>query len=403
MQTFIVPVGIALAFLIVSYDCAGSGWTRRLEASFVWSHRRGAIGYGLLAIIAIVLLPGLSRPSFGLINTILLLNFAWITLSLLWADDRRLCAKRIAQGAIVTGAAIGISYNYQLDEFASLFAMCTGVFLAVGVVEGLRRGQFIDKETRRFGLFGVGGDAGPQKQSTNCVLFFLSTMYLIEIGRLPVLMGVPMVLVALSLLALTRSRNATWSGSGASLIWIGFGIVDGAGVLPWLILSVFWLWFVVGIVAIAVPHKGYEATLWQALFHIGRKPGELKTLNLRIPLWKFCWQRARERWVCGYGYGCFWTRKRSAAAADWKPGSCHCAYLDVLVETGCIGLVLFIGLMGATSLAALWSTSPDRHYLIAMLAFLSAHGILDSTLILRDFETFVYLTVTLYIGNLVTV
>ncbi|MGL4501480.1 MAG: O-antigen ligase family protein [Planktothrix sp.] len=80
-----------------------------------------------------------------------------------------------------------------------------------------------------------------------------------------------------------------------------------------------------------------------ALASIDKDP----TLNGRLPIWEIMMDRIQERPWLGYGYGAFWQGWKGKYSAPiwrtivWKPGHAHNGFIDLLVELGIIGTLIF--------------------------------------------------------------
>jgi len=75
--------------------------------------------------------------------------------------------------------------------------------------------------------------------------------------------------------------------------------------------------------------------------------GKDSSLSGRTEIWKLVWQKVLERPWLGYGYNGFWLGKDGPESANiwkalkWSVPHSHNGYLDVLVQVGVVGLVLF--------------------------------------------------------------
>ena len=75
--------------------------------------------------------------------------------------------------------------------------------------------------------------------------------------------------------------------------------------------------------------------------------GKDLTFTGRKDLWGSVFELTRKRLVFGYGFGGFWVAKspmleKIFAEQMWLPNQSHLGYLDILTETGLVGLILFI-------------------------------------------------------------
>jgi exopolysaccharide production protein ExoQ len=92
----------------------------------------------------------------------------------------------------------------------------------------------------------------------------------------------------------------------------------------------------------AIQHEG------SILGHIGRDP----TFTGRTDLWFVLWEKARIHPWLGYGYGAFWrgaagvSGEVQQALQGWYPIHAHNGLLDLVLELGIVGLLIFLVPLG---------------------------------------------------------
>jgi len=80
---------------------------------------------------------------------------------------------------------------------------------------------------------------------------------------------------------------------------------------------------------------------------ITRLLGKDSTLTGRTQLWSLVWKLIRSHPWFGYGYGGFWLGLQGPSApvwraVGWQPPNAHNGFLDLLLDLGIIGLLLFV-------------------------------------------------------------
>jgi O-antigen ligase len=85
---------------------------------------------------------------------------------------------------------------------------------------------------------------------------------------------------------------------------------------------------------------------WDAMANtVGRDA----TLTGRVPLWLTLIEDIRQRPLLGYGFGAYWLGEAGLSPTQWlamgwsdSPRHAHNAFLDVVLDTGVIGLLLMV-------------------------------------------------------------
>ncbi|MGB5632555.1 MAG: O-antigen ligase family protein, partial [Waterburya sp.] len=142
------------------------------------------------------------------------------------------------------------------------------------------------------------------------------------------------------------------------------------------------------------------------------------TLTGRLPLWTMLIQmRIKERLWLGYGYNAFWQRWRgndSPAAdvvnviigdgRDWVAHA-HNGYLDIILNIGLIGLVIFVILFFINVIQTIRlimsNKSPETFLPLIILTFVFMTNLSNSPIIIPSFIWFLFVTITIRL-NLVS-
>ncbi len=96
----------------------------------------------------------------------------------------------------------------------------------------------------------------------------------------------------------------------------------------------------------------------------------------RFPLWDYSLRAAFDRPWLGYGFSGFWnvdspTVQTIWAAIDWQAPSAHNGYIDIMLQIGVVGLVLYFWVWSSiigNSLVAWWQrTLPEARWLLLFM------------------------------------
>jgi O-antigen ligase len=116
---------------------------------------------------------------------------------------------------------------------------------------------------------------------------------------------------------------------------------------------------------------------------IGNGTDDLQTLSGRIPLWHALWPQFRDHPFIGHGFGAFWYPNRFADVYHevmWPAVVGHNGFLDELLGTGVIGLVLFLAFWFASMQFTLRVASEDKRSGYLVFAWLLLFLFCNSTL-----------------------
>lgn len=136
--------------------------------------------------------------------------------------------------------------------------------------------------------------------------------------------------------------------------------------------------------------------------------GRDSSLTGRTQLWSLVWQMIRTHPWFGFGYGGFWLGYDGPSASiwsvvGWNPPSAHDGFLDLLLDLGIAGMILFVPTMlvairYAVALARRGRTL-DTAFPLIFLAFYLASNVTESYLVAYNTESwvlFVAITIQLH-------
>ena len=162
---------------------------------------------------------------------------------------------------------------------------------------------------------------------------------------------------------------------------------------------------------IAVVLVGSGAALWlvgnseTVLVALGKDP----TLTGRTPMWDAITASIAARPWLGYGYSAFWMGWRGPSASvieviEWNTPHAHNGYLDVCLQVGLVGFVLFLaGLLAALprAIAALRATATTEGiWPIVFLSYMVLYNFTETTLLQQNNIYWVLFVSTLCSGAL---
>jgi len=145
----------------------------------------------------------------------------------------------------------------------------------------------------------------------------------------------------------------------------------------------------VGVLALHVVFVARGAvSATDVLQPVAEVAGKDATLTGRAELWNYLFEEIpRHPWF-GVGHGAYWLGEHSLSGHAvrelyWVPNQGHNFYLDLLNETGLVGLALFVALVLSWIRTVLRLQRVDRSLAVfngALLAFLLIHGITETAM-----------------------
>lgn len=349
---------------------------------------RRRIGLLLLALLGALCLwwsGGRRRPR-GLLGSAILAFAAWTFASVLWSEDVALSVRRLGALTCMVVAAYGLSSLDGRQIIVLVMAVCLGGVL-VGLANELALGTFDPLSAD----YRFAGTLHPNAQGV-----VLATVFLIACGLLlaPGQAGVPMrvsVLLCASLVLTFALLVLTDSRTSLLCLLLALGIFFSVRLFIYNRRR----FLVASLIAVAVLSAGLVAeggsgqAPSQALANAFAKPrdeGGITTLTGRVSVWQTCLTYARKKLFLGYGYESFWTPERIVEISSrerWPINQAHSAYIEQVLSTGLVGLVLYSAVLalGVSASVRRFATGGGPPYLIlaTLLLFNVVHGFTEST------------------------
>ncbi|MEM7478033.1 MAG: O-antigen ligase [Planctomycetota bacterium] len=122
---------------------------------------------------------------------------------------------------------------------------------------------------------------------------------------------------------------------------------------------------------------------------------DVASLTGRLPLWETLIEDIQHKPVLGHGYLAYWSKRQIEELGDklkWEIPHGHNLYLDVIIDTGIVGLLFLLLLYGSifqiAASAYQRTRDPGIAFTIGMLTFCVIHGFGESLFKLPTFAAF---------------
>ncbi len=265
-------------------------------------------------------------------------GLSWMMASYFWSDSRPETAKELLRVGVYSALCFGLVRRFPPLELVFLLIVASLLSIAVAVFCEVYVGSsdFVDE------VYRLNGSMHPNSLSRFAVYTAIPAAAFALFTNQYRLFWITLLLGSFVIIQLTACRTSLGSA-------------------------------VVGIVALAALHLGWKrfvmtsavgtAFLGLLLLVIGvggqsmaRSAGDtvamgrsesVSSLTGRLPLWNALLERAEQHPLVGYGYGAFWNSEKIASIhrqIGWYAGHSHNCYVELLVNIGAIGLLLFLAI-----------------------------------------------------------
>ncbi|HXP81618.1 MAG TPA: O-antigen ligase family protein [Verrucomicrobiae bacterium] len=339
------------------------------------SRRIALISLGIFAIATLIRHRADDRLRInGSLGWTLVAFAAWVSVSLLWAEDRSLTLTRVSVFAILCVAAVAVVRRFSLREIILWAFFTSGSYLAIGVFAEVLFGTF-----RPFASgYRFAGTLHPNSQGINCAVLLLSGIAAADVEKHKRALYRVCTLAGFVFLVLTASRTAFAAALLALAVYLGVVSSRRAKMAMAYALSIVFCVLLLGLGSAFLPDL-------KSAVMLGREDSSVGSFNGRTGIWDEISSYVQRRPVLGYGYGGFWTPSRISEISEaekWGIPNSHSAYLDYLLSLGAVGLIAYVFLLSAGIRRAfrLHKLSRNSAYAFCgtLLVFCAMNGFLES-------------------------
>ena len=357
---------------------------------------------GSLAVLALgglgMLLYGQGRrwaPQPWLV-TMLAVVVLWLGVGYMLSTDRENVFRKFAGFTGIGIAALGCARWLRPHDLVRTAWAAFGGYVAFCVFADVTSGAVPVNAEYRFS-----GTLHPNSQGIYCAIVCMASVCLARMERKGFLFKVTGI-VAFICLLLTKSRGSLFALLVALLaMWIA-GRERVTRVRAWATLACLLGVFALGVACIDV---GTSRQFKEAML-LGRTE-EAGSFSGRTPLWEELWKvYVPPRFWTGYGLGGFWTGERIEdlyESQEWAMGNAHNLYLDLLLQTGAIGLAIAVvtlcSLFVATESQLARTRNMGYQFYIGMFAFAACNATMESIFLHpTKFPTMMFLACTMSVA-----
>ena len=316
-------------------------------------------------------------------------------ISCCWSADPAVTFRRSIGAALTTLFAVDMAARYSLRKLVSL----AGTAIFAGIVLSIIFQLFFPNAVPR----GIYADTGlvddawrgiyDAKNGFGVVLALATIVLLAYVkrsrrGYVLLVSGLAAV-IALEIMA--QSRTALVTSLLMVLLW------PVLSMLRWKARKMSTLG--VALVLIFIPAA---LLLWQRASALASLMDRNSDLTGRTTIWSLCFEAIAKRPLLGYGYSAFWNATDESAhiryILGWDTPYAHNTYIDVLLQLGTIGLLLYIVYIVLALKRAVQhgrnTETPEGLWPLAYLLFTQIYSITESASFLASSSIFWILLVS---------
>jgi hypothetical protein len=308
-----------------------------------------------LAALGLIHLPRalrvLASPQAKSLAIVLSLYFMWSISTLVWSVDRSLSIRRLAAFFLILLGCFGLGAGFYSRTRNSIETLARHVIYAAGFAVGLlvfivlKRGILLDFLNPLWNL--------KYNTQIECYAYPLGYAILAAVFLLRRSPGRRLALAGSFFLVMVLLKGRTFLidvPAAAGVIYANIGrsrLVRGIGVSLSIGLGAFLLDLTTGgeYLIRFMLNASDSLAEWMPYLSIGEGIRNITTLSGRLPLWHYLLGWTAERPWQGYGFGAFWAPGRFAevfAAIKWYAVVAHNGFLDEVLATGLVGLLLLM-------------------------------------------------------------
>ena len=323
-------------------------------------------------------------------NLLYLFFLIWAVMSFSWSDDPGVSLRKVVILMLVTMGAVGIACRVSMNDLLWIATSYFCLVIVAGIVAEAAFGVFRPWTAG----YRLAGTQHPNSVGMNAAMMCLAAgLYKVRDQRWN-WMKWAVIAFGVTVLLLTKSRTAF----GACLV--------AAGVLA-LMRTPAQFRLMVGSLAVAcgcvagillnfVSVQDVRSVTDAA--SMGRTE-DVGSLTGRLPLWDEVWKSGRHHAMLGFGWGGFWTASRIdeiSRALRWEIPNAHNAYLDLVLNLGVVGLLLYLAWLCSAAFVSMGryritKLSCDL-FPLALVAFVLVQSTAESLILAQGFPSLLLLT-----------
>jgi len=306
--------------------------------------------------------------------------------SVLWSYDAGQCIRRLFVLGLALVGALGLGRNFNLRELCLVALTVSLGCVLIGIGCELALGTFRPWA----GDYRFSGTVHPNTQGAYLATLCFSSLCL-SVTDPPRRGWYWAILVAgMVLLVLTKSRTST----AGVLVTLGIvWLVLCSSRVRWFVPA-FGAWIVASGLILVLMSGSYADRLLANVAFMGRQE-DAESFSGRTTIWPVVQTYLQKELYFGYGYESFWTPpviEEVSEECQWAVREAHSSYLDMILNLGVVGVVMYCAAMLAGLVMSLveFQRRRDACALVWFGMVLNGffNGLFESGMVMISFPTF---------------
>lgn len=340
---FVSILSFTLYFLAVFFGPSGPQWSEKLEdvSEMILSNPVNQVIYSTIFILAFFsILPHYKKIFSWIIAEKFIVFFLfWCGLTIFWAIDPSIAFKRYFQYLITSLVFISILLNFKNEKIIiKSLTIILSIYLFVTLIIVFIIPQATDPTFNTWrGLHATKNNLG--QTAALCVIFFTCAYYnsksLLQKSTMLFFVFISFILLigafSMTNIVLIFIFVSVFFYLRISQIFSKLGID-----IKFLLLLLFFSLIIVSSVFIISPD------IYDSIFKL---LGKDSTLTGRTEIWALVLSASINDLILGVGFQSFWIPEHMVTIElfkYWIPTQSHNGYIDIVLETGIVGLILFL-------------------------------------------------------------
>jgi O-antigen ligase len=317
------------------------------------------------------------QKSLIILSTIIIFSF-------IWSNDYVITLQRVFAFIGTFIFAIYFSQRYSKEEQIKILGISLALIIIFSIIFSLtlpNYGKDKDYPDAWQGIFNQKNILG-KIMVLSLAVFLIN--YNLEKNKIKKVLNILLITASIYLIILSQAKTAILLSIVISLLIFSSRIIQ----INRKNLKIFFsLTFLIILILSIILTVYFQSDILKGL-------NKDKTLTGRTELWSYSLEKIKEKPILGYGYASFWIdsekspSKRAQYEVGWNAPHAHNGFIDLTLEIGLIGLLVFLFIFTKTIAKALKELNKKQEWIniwpVTLISFLFLYNLTENSLIRQN-------------------